>query len=167
MALGAAAADDVTVVCDPGQDGRKPLATLHDRAGLRCDLRRVSKNMQSLGPEPLGTVDTTLIHGRIHIGSLAGGVDLLRLLDRRVVFPEDEHGIRIGGIFLAHGERSTCRIGERRSGTRCVKGYSNYIGSHFRSAFGQGVLDSELQNLKVILGMLSPLVGLRIAVKSP
>ena len=87
MSLGASTTDNVLMVGHTGQNSREPFTALHDSARLGGYLRRIPQDMQGLGPEPLGTVDSALVHGIVDRGGFACLVDLRGFLDRGVILP--------------------------------------------------------------------------------
>lgn len=66
---------------------------------LLADTVVYAEDMRHLGPYPFGRVDATFISGVIDTPAFRQFVDLGGFPDGGMVFPKDEHRIRVFSIF--------------------------------------------------------------------
>ncbi len=103
----------------PGQYGRDPVAVFHPGPGVFPDRLIGTQKVKDFGPEPFGGIDASLEFCIVHSPPVPGNfINLGSFPDRRVVFPEDEHGIR---VFLEPG-------GEGKGGSLPVHGHGGGSG---------------------------------------
>src|SRR5699024_12269035 len=92
-----------------------PIAKFYPGVSGLSNLLVCSQGVQYFGPVPFRRVDTTYIFGIIRSIPLLGKLGyFFRFLHRRVIFPEDKHGVGVLSKLIVQCQRS--RSEERRVG---------------------------------------------------
>ena len=164
VTFGTTAAHNLRRLGRAGQDGGHPLAVLDNRVGSLAYRLILAQHMQRLGPEPLRGVDTALVSRVVDLPTTAQRVDLVGLLDGRVVLPEDEHGVGVLFEALLECQRRTLLVDEAGGRTRRVEGDTYDILGHLRRYGSQHLAYRSLQHLDIILRMLTVLVDGGVAI---
>ena len=81
-----------------GEQGRHPVAQLNPGGGSLRDGAVLTRNVQNFRPEPFAGVNAADVAGIIGFARrMAQAGDGFRFFDRGVIFPQDEHRIRVFG----------------------------------------------------------------------
>lgn len=138
----------------PGEHGGYPVAELDHGICVAAEPPAAAQQVQAFGPEAFGRVMVARMAGIIDLAAGAQGGDFLRLPLRRVVFPQDEHRVRIVGVFGAQRQRRARAVYQaRRAGRRVDRNRPDMrrrvgpCGHHFA--------DHVAQAVEIILRMLA------------
>lgn len=138
----------------PGEHGGYPVAELDHGICVAAEPPAAAQQVQAFGPEAFGRVVVARMTGIIDLAAGAQGGDFLRLPLRRVVFPQDEHRVRIVGVFGAQRQRRARAVYQaRRAGRRVDRNRPDMrrrvgpCGHHFA--------DHVAQAVEIILRMLA------------
>ena len=88
-------------------------------------------------------------------------VDLVRLEDGGVVFPEDEHGVRVVGELRQHGQRDAFLVDGARGGSGGIDADANH--AFFLNAL-HDALDDDFEAFEVVQRVLAELVVRSVAI---
>ena len=159
---GAAAARHGERVDVSGQFGGDPVAVLHPAERRLADGFAHAERVEDLREEPFAGVDAALIHGVVRAAVRLGvGIDLISLEDGRMVFPEDEHGVRIVLELRQHGQRDAFAVDGARGGSGGIDADADH--ALLLDAL-HDALDDDLEALKIVQRVLAELVVRSVAV---
>ena len=166
VALGTTAALDILNAIHAGQHSRQPFAAFDGAPGLPRQGGRSAQDMQDLGPEPFRAIAAAFVFRIIDGRDAAGTVDFFRLRKGGMVLPQDEHGIRIFREFGQQGEGRAAPVSQARRRAGRVKAYAHNPFRRTRRAAGEGFPNRAFQDLKIVQGMLAPLVAAGVTIQA-
>ena len=164
VTAGTTAADNVFRLAYSCDECRQPFAVFHDGVGFLSHLRIFTEDMQCFCPIPFGGVDTSFIGGVVDIPFFAELIDLGCFLHGSMVFPEDEHRIRVLGKFRQQGEGSTILVSEGGSTSGSVESNTYYLFGCSGRTLCEGFPHAHLQCLDIVQRVLAVLIDGGIAI---
>ena len=132
--------------------------------GFLTDTIVCAEDMRHLGPYPLGRIDAAFVGGVVDTPAFRQFVDLGGFPDGGMVFPKDEHRIRVFCIFGQQGEGSTVLVGQDRRASGRIESNANYVLRCPVRALCECILYRGFQPFYVVQWMLAVLVFCGITV---
>ena len=166
MTTGTTATHNITACLDSGDKCRQPFAIFYDAICFGAYRFVCSQHVQGLCPIPFGRIDSAFIGWIVDVPFFAGFVYLGGFLNGGVVFPKNEHGIRVFGKFGQQGKWGSTGICQGGSTSGSVESNTDYLFGSTRRTLCKGFLYSAFEHIDIVLRMLAVLIDGRIAIQA-
>ena len=114
-----------------GQQRGHPVAMLHPRKRRLADVGVFAQHAQNFRPEPFRRIDAALEFREIRAAPMLGKlVDFFGFFDAGVVFPENEHGVRVVRKFRLQRERRPVAVNRARRRAGRVNADADHMFRH-------------------------------------
>lgn len=148
-----------------GKQGAYPVAVLDPRICLAEQRDVALQAVEHLCPCPFARVAASAVTRIVHGPAACHAVYLVGFVDGRMVFPQDEHGIRVLGIFGQQCQRRAVLVGQRRCRGCRVERYAAYVAAYIFIALSERFAECRFECLDIVERVLAVSVFGRVAVE--